>query len=282
MCRLPVADRSATPVGGGPPLLFNGWMRRALGIALAALLVAVPAASAGEVSGRLVFCTGDDICRYFPEPRLEVTFRATPGERNELSLLPDPGGVRLVDAASAIQTGTFCTAATPNEARCGPPAPSGLITTAFTGDGADSVFADLGTVFLGRGRDHGVAEVATLNGGPGNDRLISATGGNLLAGGAGRDHLSGTGAEETMVGGPGKDLVVARGGADRIEAGPGPDFVAGGAGRDEIYAGSGNDLVHATDPDRDLVHCGRGRDRAFIRDTDRAFGCERVIHQIDH
>jgi len=128
-----------------------------------------------------------------------------------------------------------------------------LVATAFTGDGADSTFADIGTVFLGPGRDHGYAEGATLKGGPGDDRLISATSANSLAGGSGRDHLSGLGGEETFAGGANKDLIVARG---------------------------GDDLVHAAEPGRDTVRCGGGKDRVAISAEDRAFGCERVVRRL--
>jgi hypothetical protein len=254
-------------------------MRRVLLAACAAFLLPGPAAGAAELSGRLVYCTGDDICRYFPLPRLDVTFVAAPGETNELRMVPDPEGVRIVDAGAAIATGPFCSSISAQEARCGPPAPEGLIATAYTGDGADSAFADIGTVFLGPGRDHGYAEGATLNGGPGDDRLISATSANSLAGGPGRDHLSGSGGEETFAGGADGDRIVARGGDDHIEAGSGPDVVAGGAGRDVIYAGSGDDLVHAAEPGRDTVRCGRGDDRAALSADDRALGCERVVRR---
>lgn len=243
-------------------------------------LAAPSAAHAGEVSGALAACTGLDICRYFPnERRLDVTFKAAVGERNELEMVPAPEGVRIVDAGATIVPGAFCTAVNLNEVRCGPPASAGLAATAFTGDGADSVLADIGIVFLGGGRDHGVAEGASVFAGPGNDRLISATGGNLLSGDAGRDHLSGAGANDILVGGPGRDLIVGRGGADSFDGGSGADFVAGGPGRDEIRAADGDDRIHAADAHRDIVDCGRGYDRAVIRANDRAFDCERVIYR---
>jgi Ca2+-binding RTX toxin-like protein len=252
-------------------------MRRALLAGCALALLAANIAWAGEVSGRLVFCEGDDICRYFPQPRLDVTFRAAAGERNELRVAPDPNGVRIVDPGAPVQTGDFCTATSPNEVSCGPPAPEGLVVTAFTGDRADTALAGLGILFLGDGPDHGIAEGATIDGGRGDDRLISATGGNLLSGGPGNDHLSGAEADDTLAGEAGRDLVVGLGGADRIEGGPSADRLAGGAGRDEIYAGSGDDVIHAADRDRDLVRCGRGDDRAVVGSRDRTVGCERVV-----
>lgn len=255
-------------------------MRRAWWTACLLLLAAPAAASAGEASGALVACTGDDICRYFPnERRLDVTFRAAPGERNQLVLAPHPDGVRIVDEGAAIVPGAFCAAVDPNEVRCGPPASAGLSAAAFTGDGADSVLADTGIVFLEGGRDHGIAEGAIVYGDEGADRLISATNGNRLNGGSGRDHLSGAGTDDVLGGGTGNDLIVARGGTDSIDAGGGADFIAGGPGRDEIDAGDGNDRIHAADVQRDIVDCGRGYDRAVIRANDRASGCERVIYR---
>jgi len=64
-------------------------MRRVPLTACAALLLVAPAAGAAELSGRLVYCTGDDICRYFSQPRLDVTFVAAPDEINELRMVPD-------------------------------------------------------------------------------------------------------------------------------------------------------------------------------------------------
>jgi hypothetical protein len=256
-------------------------MRRALSAVFLLLCLAAPAAWAGEVSGQLVFCEGGDYCRYFPEPRLDVTFRAAEGERNDLRMLAHPDGVHIVDSGAAIETGAFCTAVNPNDVHCGPPAPSGLVAAAFTGDGRDTAFASIGSVFLGSGPDHGLAAGSGMEGGPGDDRLIGVSGASLLIGGAGRDHLSGAGGDDALAGGSGKDRILGRGGADRIEAGPGADLVAGGAARDRIYAGSGDDVIHATDPDRDLVRCGRGNDRAFIGRKDRAFDCERVTHGSD-
>ena len=254
-------------------------MRRALSAAFLLLGLAAPAAWAGEVSGELVFCEGGDYCRYFPEPRLDVTFRAAGGERNDLRMSAHPDGVRIVDSGAEMETGDFCTAVNPNDARCGPPASSGLVAAAFTGDGRDVAFASIGSVFLGRGPDHGLAAGTAMGGGSGDDRLIGVSGASLLFGGAGRDHLTGTGGDEALAGGAGRDRLIARGGVDRIEAGAGADFAAAGAGRDRIYGGPGHDLIHASDPDRDVVRCGRGNDRAALSRTDRVFGCERVVYR---
>jgi hypothetical protein len=69
-------------------------MRRAWWTVCLVLSLAAPAAAqAGEVSGRLVYCTGGDYCRYFTEARLDVAFEAAPGESNELRMLPHTDGM---------------------------------------------------------------------------------------------------------------------------------------------------------------------------------------------
>jgi hypothetical protein len=150
-CRLLVASRSTGTGSAAGRFLFNGPHASRSVHRLCGVLFFAPAAGAAELSGRLVYCTGDDICRYFPQPRLDVTFVAAPGERNELRMVPDPEGVRIADAGAAITTGPFCASISAQEARCGPPAPEGVVVTAFTGDGADSAFADIGAVVLGPG-----------------------------------------------------------------------------------------------------------------------------------
>ena len=207
-----------------------------------------------------------------------MTFRAAPEESNELRMRPDPGGVRIVDTGAPIETGAFCTAVNPNDVRCGPPAPSGLVAVAFTGDGPDKGFARTGSLYLGRGRDLGVAASTSVDGGPGADELQGVGDGSVLTGGPGPDKLLGSRGGQLLAGGTGADFVYGGAGADQIDAGAKRDRIMGGHGRDEIFAGSGDDLIRASDPDRDSVRCGRGNDRAFISRSDRAFGCERVVY----
>lgn len=243
---------------------------------LVPVLAAPTAARAGEVSGALVFCTGDDICRYFSQPRLEVTFQAAPGERNNLRMLPHPDGVRIVDSGSAIVPGPSCTAVDANDVRCGPPAPAGLLASAFTGDGPDAAFTRIGSVDLGPGRDLGIAVSASVRGRQADDELRAWGEGSLAYGDAGRDALLAFGGDQYLNGGAGPDFISGGAGGDLIAAGPGADQITGGHGRDDISAGAGNDFIRASDPARDVVRCGRGTDRAFISRRDRTSGCERV------
>jgi hypothetical protein len=132
-------------------------------------LVAASSAAAGTVSGRIVSCDTGEECRYVGDPRLDVTYRATPGQRDEIRVLPHPTGVRIVEA-HGIEAGPFCVAVNQHDARCGPPAPEGLLMIARTGDGADIGFAHIGSLILGSGDDGGIVYAASVYGGPGDDR----------------------------------------------------------------------------------------------------------------
>jgi hypothetical protein len=241
---------------------------RALLLACALALVAASTAAAGTVSGRIVYCDSGDECRYFGDPRLDVTYRAAPGERDEIRVLPHPTGVRIVDA-HGIEVGPFCTAVNDHDARCGPPAPEGLLMVARTGDGADLGFTHIGSLILGSGNDAGIAYAASVFGGPGDDELRGFGDGTLIVGGPGDDkHLASFG-DQIIQGGPGDDL---------ISGGPGDDRAEGGPGRDSLAGGYGDDTVWSFDPNRDTVDCGPGRDRAYVSRNDRVTGCETVSY----
>jgi hypothetical protein len=241
---------------------------RSLLLACALALVAASTAAAGTVSGRIVYCDSGDECRYFGDPRLDVTYRAAPGERDEIRVLPHPTGVRIVDA-HGIEVGPFCTAVNDHDARCGPPAPEGLLMVARTGDGADLGFTHIGSLILGSGNDAGIAYAASVFGGPGDDELRGFGDGTLIVGGPGDDkHLASFG-DQIIQGGPGDDL---------ISGGPGDDRAEGGPGRDSLAGGYGDDTVWSFDPNRDTVDCGPGRDRAYVSRNDRVTGCETVTY----
>ena len=112
---------------------------------VAALLVAAPGAHAATVAGQLV------------DGRLELRFRAAPGEQNELRILPHDSGVRFAGSAPLV-AGPHCRAVREGDVRCGPPPPGGLAVHARTGDRDDFVFARVAgiaieTLRLGRGND---------------------------------------------------------------------------------------------------------------------------------
>jgi hypothetical protein len=251
-------------------------MAHALVAALAAALIAAPAAVAATVSGELAYCDTGDECRYFPDPRLEVTFLAARGEENELRVLPHESGVRFAGSAPIV-AGENCSAVSESDVRCGPAAPGGLVVETRTGDGDDFVFVRIGTLALGRGDDQGRGS-GVIAGGPGEDdiRAVSGLGGVTFRGGAGDDVVVGRSRADVLAGGRGPDLVVGGHGADDVSGGGGRDQLAGGFGADAIAAGAGDDLIRAADGDRDRIRCGPGADRAFVDRRDRLVGCERV------
>ena len=268
---------------------------RTLLAACALALIMAATAQAGTVSGRIVYCDTGDECRYFGDPRLDVTYRATPGERDEIRVLPHPSGVRIV--SKGIEAGPFCFAVNEYDARCGPPAPEGLLMVARTGDGADLGFTHIGSLILGSGDDTGIAYAASVFGGPGADDVRGFGDGTLIVGGPGDDEQIATCGDQIIQGGPGNDYISGGTGNDRAEAGPGRDQIAGGHGQDEISGGAGNDLVSggygrdeieagagddevwSFDPHRDTVDCGSGSDTAYVSRNDRVTACETVSYQ---
>jgi len=51
--------------------------------------------------------------------------------------------------------------------------------------------------------------------------------------------------------------------------------LSGGPGRDVLRGGPGRDLIRPKDGRRDVVKCGKGRDRAIVDRRDDVGGCER-------
>ena len=131
--------------------------------------------------------------------------------------------------------------------------------------GAD-VIAALGgddSIRSGRGSDFVCA-------GDGNDRVLGENGNDRLFGQAGRD---------TLLGGRGNDRLNGGAGNDRLVGGGGRDVLTGGPGRNTYLAGAGNDTVRARNGRRELINCGKGRDRAIVDRRDRVRGCERVTRR---
>jgi hypothetical protein len=99
---------------------------------------------------------------------------------------------------------------------------------------------------------------------------------NLTVGTAGADVLIGTGRDDQIKAGRGNDRIDSLAGADCISGDRGNDKIESGGGRDSIFGGRGNDLIRAASGGRDLVDCGRGRDRAVVGRSDRVRHCEMV------
>ena len=113
----------------------------------------------------------------------------------------------------------------------------------------------------------GTARADRLIGTGGRDRLLGLAGNDLLDGRAGDDALDGGAGRDRLLGGKGDDVLSGRSGSDRITGGPGRDTVDGAAG---------NDVIDVKDGTRDVVRCGKGRDRVTADRKDRLKNCERV------
>lgn len=108
------------------------------------------------------------------------------------------------------------------------------------------------------------------------DRLVGTTGGDRISGGRGNDRISGLGGADCLSGGAGNDRISGGAGNDTISGGAGKDTISGGGGRNKISAGSGNDTINVVNRKRDIVNCGKGRDRVRADRRDVLRGCERV------
>lgn len=99
------------------------------------------------------------------------------------------------------------------------------------------------------------------------ERLIGSPKGDRIRGGRGRD---------LILGRAGKDCLFGEGGPDRVSGGSGRDKLSGGPKKDKLSGGSGPDRILARDHKRDVVRCGKGKDRAVVDRVDRVKGCEKV------
>ncbi|HEY8771445.1 MAG TPA: calcium-binding protein [Thermoleophilaceae bacterium] len=273
--------------------------RLVLAFGLTAALAAGGAsqALAANASGALEYCTGSDACRYFPSPRLRVTFTAAPGEANVVSGVVNPNSVRIRDDGATITAGASCSSVDSHQVDCGPPGPEGMLVEVPTGDTADAVnFGFASRTDLGPGNDTGLGgtQPDLASGGDGNDRLLGRAGDDTLDGGNGNDFVDGQAGNDELTGGSGKDRVVGDSGSDhvsgatgddrlsgnagndRLLGGAGGDRLNGGRGQDRLSGGSGRDYIAAADNQRDKVFCGRGRDRVTADRIDVLVGCERV------
>jgi hypothetical protein len=123
-------------------------------------------------------------------------------------------------------------------------------------------------------RSGGCEEV--LQGTAAADHLNGTSGGEVIFGFGAGDRIRGRGGHDCLIGGPGNDRLYGQGGYDVLTGGRGKDVLVGGPGRNSYDAGPGRDYVNARNGRRELVRCGRGRDRARVDRRDRVRSCERV------
>lgn len=111
----------------------------------------------------------------------------------------------------------------------------------------------------------GLAGNDVLKGGAGDDCLYGDSGNDILDGGAGDDKLYGGSGNDALSGGPG---------ADTLDGGAGNDRLTGGPGANKLVGGRGNDTINARNGTKDVVNCGKGRDRVRADRSDKLSGCE--------
>lgn len=108
------------------------------------------------------------------------------------------------------------------------------------------------------------------------DRLTGGGGGEVIVGFGARDRLRGRDGHDCLIGGTGGDQLGGGRGNDRLTGGSGGDVLVDREGFNAFDAGRGNDYVNARNGIRELVLCGRGRDRALVDRRDRVRSCERL------
>ena len=119
---------------------------------------------------------------------------------------------------------------------------------------------------------YGFGGADTITGGDGADVLHgdarpdgALDGADKVSGGAGNDLLTGAGRADVLLGGPGNDLILAEEGAENGRPG----------GRDTVKGGDGQDIIEAVDGFKDVIDCGRGRDKVrYDRGIDTVENCE--------
>jgi Ca2+-binding RTX toxin-like protein len=131
-------------------------------------------------------------------------------------------------------------------------------------DGEDEVYGLGGDIVEGEFCDDRVY------GGPANDSMMGAgamdsdePSSDVLYGGSGRDDIGGDRGDDVLYGGEGDDYQVhGYYGDDTLYGGPGDDEeINAGGGEDTLYGGPGGDQVFpGGDGQRDVLHCGDGRD----------------------
>ena len=156
----------------------------------------------------------------------------------------------------------------------------GRRTTAFAGEGNDTLLGDTGAEFLsgdgGNDSIRGGAGADTVLGGTGNDTLDGGDGRNLIDGGAGADRLTGGSDADTLLGGEGADTLTGNtfffsGAGDRLLGGGGDDSITGGGGVDFLAGGTGDNTVTGSFGTDTLGLVAAFRSATLVRKTDSAF-----------
>jgi hypothetical protein len=209
----------------------------------------------------------------------ELTYSASPGESNDLSVSMASPNYRLADAGAPIAPGPGCTAVDANTVEC-----AGVNSLNFFLDDMDDtalVAIPVPAMLHGGAGDdvlRGNDGDDFLTGGDGNDALRGEAGIDLLDGGAGADFMSGGADVDTVtyssrtgnvtadidnladdgevgendeirsdvqnvVGGSGNDVLIGSLGSNVLSGLDGDDTMDGGLGSDSLSGGDGADAV---------------------------------------
>ena len=234
---------------------------RALAILIGLLTAAVPAAAeAATVRSE------PSPSRYYA-PKL--TFEASPGEVNDVTVSGSSAERRVVDSGAPLVAGDGCRQVSEHEAVCG----NATEMYIRLGDAADRI--TLGDVDASGSAVSGGAGDDVLTGGPGSERLSGGDGSDAIAAGAGHDSVAGddgTAFGDRLDGGPGNDDLDYRfhpAGvrvdlSDPAAGAPGEDdmqtgfeeVTAGTAGPSELVGDDGANMLIAEGPGSHVA--GRG------------------------
>lgn len=220
-------------------------MKTAVTSVLAVLCLALPAsAMAGRAS-------------LDPEPsdlgpgimRLNLNYRAAPGERNRLTVSFDGSSTYTLTDSVGITPGRNCDRLKPSD-------PTRVVCLQTTSTPLGGVLIKLGDK---------------------DDRATVSGRGAVVLGGAGSDVLKGSGFADTLSAGSSEvkvaraqthDRLSGRGGNDTLLGSRGDNRIDGGKGQDRISAGRGDDVITARDSQVDQVRCGGGFDQAKLDTAD--------------
>ncbi len=242
-------------------------LRLILLVALAAGLIAIPAASAGAkvratVSGQLLTVRGGK-----GADRVKVICSAT-GQVKVNGKNPRTGAVacsRIVEADALTGAGNDrvdLSGVGGNQGFGQRDLPGGFGhgtgCGVALGSGNDR-YVGGGSCFnlVLAGRDDDRVRGGTLRdqitGGSGNDRVTSLGGRDILIGNAGDDKLNAGADDDLLSGNVGDDLLLGAAGTDLLGGGPGKDRLFGGPGADQLIGGPGKDRLNGGPGNNTLI-----------------------------
>lgn len=262
---------------GAGPTSLTGW-RGALLVAV--LLLALPTTSAAAATASVFRTEGGQGSETFYYDA--VSYRAEPGERNELRVSVELDGalerVVLRDAGAVVVPGEGCSSIDAQAVRCRGEF-GRMRAVASLGDGSDSARLEA---------------AALVDGGPGDDTLVGSPRRDLLEGGLGtdtvnagdgRDSLSDTGGDgDQLDGGAGADGLDLRSRQDGARVDLGADVARSAGERDAIprienVTGGRGDDVLIGDRRANELRSFAGRDTLVGRGGADFLNCKSAIRR---